>query len=82
MQQVGSRSEDHVLGLSLKAGGVGLNLVPGVTAMVMLSQSFSPADTRQVEKRIHRCGQTSEAAAPHPHTRKWPAPEMARDGPR
>ena len=36
-----------VLGLSLKAGGVGLNLVPGVTAMVMLSQSFSPADTRQ-----------------------------------
>ena len=33
-----------VLGLSLKAGGVGLNLVPGVTAMIMLSQSFSPVD--------------------------------------
>jgi len=54
-----------VLGLSLKAGGVGLNLVPGVTAMVMLSQSFSPADTRQVEKRIHRCGQTSEVSIYH-----------------
>ena len=36
-------SSSGVLGLSLKAGGVGLNLVPGVTAMIMLSQSFSPA---------------------------------------
>mmetsp|Transcript_12412 Transcript_12412/g.37575 ORF Transcript_12412/g.37575 Transcript_12412/m.37575 type:complete len:272 (-) Transcript_12412:53-868(-) len=33
--------------------------------MVMLSQSFSPADTRQVEKRIHRCGQTSEVSIYH-----------------
>ena len=47
-----------VLFLSIKAGGVGLHLVPGCEAMVFWgSMPFSPAHTRQALKRIHRIGQ-------------------------
>lgn len=47
----------RVLFLSMKAGGTGLNLVPGPTAMLVLDFWYSPAVHRQVEKRIHRRGQ-------------------------
>ena len=49
--------DPKVLYLSLKAGGVGLNLVPGPSAMIFLSAWFSPAAHDQAIARLHRNGQ-------------------------
>jgi hypothetical protein len=52
------KSPNAVLMLSIGAGGVGLHLVPGCEAMIFWgSMPFSPAQTRQCMKRIHRIGQ-------------------------
>jgi len=53
-----SRTGPRLLFLSMHAGGVGLNITPGCTGMLVLDLWFSPALHRQVEKRIHRRGQT------------------------
>lgn len=47
----------RILLLSMFAGGEGLNLVPGPTAMVVCSVWFNPARHEQLEARIHRRGQ-------------------------
>lgn len=52
--------EERCLLLSLIAGGEGLNLVPGPTAMIVCSFWYNPARHRQLEARIHRRGQTEE----------------------
>lgn len=49
--------ERRCLLLSMIAGGEGLNLVPGPTAMIVFSYWFNPAKHRQLEARIHRRGQ-------------------------
>jgi hypothetical protein len=48
----------RILFLSMKAGGTGLNITPGATGMLVLDFWYSPAIHRQVEKRIHRRGQS------------------------
>jgi len=50
--------EETILLLTIIAGGEGLNLVPGPTAMVVLNFWYNPARHRQLEARIHRLGQT------------------------
>lgn len=45
--------------ISLKAGGVGLNLTAANT-VVMLDLDFNPQNSRQAEDRVHRLGQTRE----------------------
>lgn len=52
--------DSRCLLLSLIAGGEGLNLVPGPTAMIIFSFWYNPAKHRQLEARIHRRGQTQE----------------------
>lgn len=47
--------------ISLKAGGVGLNLT-SASCVVMLDLDFNPQNTRQAEDRVHRLGQTKEVS--------------------
>jgi hypothetical protein len=56
---------EHVLLLSLIAGGEGLNLVPGPTAMIVFCTWYNPAKHRQLEARIHRRGQTEPVEIHH-----------------
>jgi hypothetical protein len=52
-------SDAAILFLSIKAGGVGLNIVPTCQAMVLWGpMPYAAADVEQVIKRIHRIGQT------------------------
>ena len=56
-----SKDDPHrVLFLSLKAGGEGIHLVSeyGPTAMIFVTNWYSPSAHLQAEKRIHRIGQT------------------------
>ncbi|CAE8600340.1 unnamed protein product, partial [Polarella glacialis] len=43
--------------VSLKAGGVGLNLT-AADKVILMDLSFNPQDNRQAEDRAHRLGQT------------------------
>jgi len=53
-------AQNAILFLSIKAGGVGLHLVPGCEAMVFFGAvSYAPAHLYQCMKRIHRMGQRS-----------------------
>jgi hypothetical protein len=55
-----------VLFLSVSAGGTGLHLVPGCSAMVFWgSRPFSPQQVLQTSKRIHRIGQTRPVEIVH-----------------
>ena len=41
---------------TLKAGGVGLNLAPAATAVIMMDCWWNPSAHRQAEDRVHRIG--------------------------
>ena len=58
---------DHtVLLMSIDAGGTGLHLVPGSNAVVFWgSRPFSPMQTLQSKKRVHRIGQTEPVKVVH-----------------
>lgn len=55
----GLENAGRVLLVSLKAGGVGLNLVVA-SRLYMLDQWWNPAVEEQAIQRVHRIGQTSE----------------------
>ena len=57
VQQFREHPEHHVLILSLKAGGVGLNLQEA-SYVFHLDRWWNPAAERQAEDRVHRLGQT------------------------
>ena len=54
------KSDKRLMCLSMGAGAYGLHLVPGPTAMIVLTVWFNPQVHRQVEARIHRPGQEKE----------------------
>ena len=52
-------ADKSVLFLSMKAGGVGLDLIPGCESMIIVGPlPFSPASLLQCTRRIYRVGQT------------------------
>lgn len=64
-----TRNDDgrlHVFFLSMKAGGEGINLVPGPTTMIILPPvEFNPMSEMQAVKRVHRIGCTNPVNVYH-----------------
>ena len=59
-------ADNSILFLSISAGGTGLHLVPGCSAMIFWgSRPYSPSIVHQCSKRIHRIGQHHEVFIRH-----------------